>query len=631
MQHQIPKRIIQTGKDLRVPLRNRAVMANIRLLNPDFEHLFFDDAQVEQFIDREFPHYREVFDAFHYPIQRYDFFRYLAVYFYGGFYFDLDLLLAASVSPLLELGCVFPFEALTVSRFLRDNLGMDWLVGNYAFGATAGHPFVKALIENCVRGQRDPAWVKPMMRGSPPLLGDEFFILNSTGPGLVSRTLAENGDLARMLTILFPEDVCDTRNWNRFGDYGVHLADSSWRRKKVFVRQKFSDYCWRWIQHNCVKESRQVGKSRYHPASSSVRPQAELGRRLPRMPLVSILIPAYNADQWIADTIRSAQAQTWERKEIIVVDDGSTDGTLATSRRFQSESVCIVRQENQGASAARNHALELSQGDYIQYLDADDLLAPDKIERQLAALPDGDSTRILLSSAWARFYYRTRNACFVPSPLWNDLSPVEWLLRKMGEGLGMQTATWLASRELIEAAGPWDTRLWYDDDGEYFCRVLMASEGTRFVPEAKTFYRITPWNRLSYIGSSPEKKSALLLSMKLHVQYLRSIEDSDRTRRACLAYLQAWYHLFCSEPAAVAQLQAMAAELQGHLEPPRLRRKFAWLQPLCGQEAAIRAQIALPHLKLWAFRRWDKAMFKWEAHYRASSHITQGASFNQHD
>jgi inositol phosphorylceramide mannosyltransferase catalytic subunit len=261
----IPMRIIQTGNEVDQPLRNRAMMTNIRLLNPDFDYLFFDDTQAQEFITREFPQYRLVFESFKYPIQRYDFFRYLAVYRYGGFYFDLDVLLASSLSDLLEYGCVFSFEALTVSRFLRDKLGMDWLIGNYAFGAAAGHAFLGAVIENCVRAQRDPNWVKPMMRGSPPLLGDEFFILNSTGPGLVSRTLAENQGLAQTVTVLFPDDVCDVRNWNRFGEWGVHLMDSSWRPGRTFLHQKFSGYWWCWIQYRNVKHGRRLGKSRHHP------------------------------------------------------------------------------------------------------------------------------------------------------------------------------------------------------------------------------------------------------------------------------------------------------------------------------------------------------------------------------
>src|SRR5271168_4334979 len=264
-------------------------------------------------------------------------------------------------------------------------------------------------------------------------------------------------------------------------------------------------------------------------------------------PLVSILIPAFNAERWIADSIRSALAQTWQSTEIIVVDDGSSDGTAEVARQFASKNVVVVSAENRGLTPTRNHLQNLAQGDFLQWLDADDLLAPDKIERQLAALADGESRKILLSSPWAHFSYRTRFAHFIPNSLWNDLSPVEWLLRKMGENLHMQTATWLTSRELVEFAGPWDTRLISDDDGEYYCRVLLASEGTRFVPEAKVFYRITPSSRLSRVGVSDRKKDALLLSMKLHIQYLRSLEDSERVRHACVTYMQNWYENFYPE------------------------------------------------------------------------------------
>jgi len=330
-------------------------------------------------------------------------------------------------------------------------------------------------------------------------------------------------------------------------------------------------------------------------------------------PLVSILIPAYNAGQWIAETLRSALAQTWERKEIIVVDDGSTDKTLQTARQFESHTVRVFPQKNQGAAATRNRAYELSEGDYIQWLDADDLLAPDKIERQLAAIRQTDSKRILLSSAWAYFNYRTHRAHFVPTWLWQDLSPVEWLLRKLGKNLHMQTATWLTSRELAEAAGPWDTRLLSDDDGEYFCRVLLASEGTRFVPESKVFYRITQSGRLSHIGASDRKKDAMLIGMKLHVRYLRSLEDSERVRKACLAYLQNWYFNFYPErPDIVAELQSLAAQLQGQLEEPRLSWKYAWMKPVFGWEVAKWAQTVLPQLKTSCIRRCDKAVYRLE-------------------
>ena len=330
-------------------------------------------------------------------------------------------------------------------------------------------------------------------------------------------------------------------------------------------------------------------------------------------PLVSILIPAYNAEETIAYTIQSAIAQTWPRKEIIVIDDGSADRTGEIARSFASKGVTVVSTENRGLCAAVNHALGLSQGDYLQELDADDLLAPDKIERQLAALREGDSRRMLLSSPWASFYYRTRHARFVRNTLCQDLSPVEWLLRKMSEGIHMQNATWLVSRELAEAAGPWDTRLHYDQDGEYFARVLLASEGTRFVPGTGIFYRATGSNRVSYIGTSDKKKDSLFLSMKLHIQYLRSLEESERVRKACVLYLQTWYHNFYPERSdIVAELQALAAQLQGHLEVPRLRSKYAWMKPMFGWKAAKWAQLALPQLKASCIRRCDKAMYRLE-------------------
>ena len=111
-------------------------------------------------------------------------------------------------------------------------------------------------------------------------------------------------------------------------------------------------------------------------------------------PLVSILIPAYNAERWIADTIRSAQAQTWPRKEIIVVDDGSTDQTLSIVQKFASKEVSVVSQENRGVCAARNRAYDLCQGDYIQWLDADDLLSSNKIAKQLEAAQESQDKKI---------------------------------------------------------------------------------------------------------------------------------------------------------------------------------------------------------------------------------------------
>ncbi len=189
-----------------------------------------------------------------------------------------------------------------------------------------------------------------------------------------------------------------------------------------------------------------------------------------------------------------------------------------------------------------------------------------KIARQMSALEPSSSKRVLLSGGWGTFMYRYHQTKFVPSALWCDLSPVEWLVRKMEHNTYMQTASWLVSRELVEAAGPWDTRLFGDDDGEFFCRVLLASDGVRFVPEARVYYRSSGTSSLSYIGNSDRKRVAQMRSMKLHISYLRSLEDSERTRAACVKYLQNWMIFFYPERMdIVAQAEQMAQELGGQL------------------------------------------------------------------
>lgn len=262
----IPRRIIQTGKTAELSVKERAVVANLRLLNPDFEYLFFDDRQVEAFIDACFPRHRAVFDAFRFKIQKFDFFRYLAVYHHGGFYFDLDVFLAEGLESLLSHAVVFPFEGFNVNRYLRDEHRMDWHIGNYAFGARAGDPFLGAVIANCVRAQRDDAWVAPMMKGVPPLSRDEFYVLNTTGPGLLSRTLAERPELAAEVHVLFPADVREPSKWNHFGDFGVHLMDGSWRRKGSYLNRRIAQQ-WEVLRlRGLMKHSRALGPERRLPA-----------------------------------------------------------------------------------------------------------------------------------------------------------------------------------------------------------------------------------------------------------------------------------------------------------------------------------------------------------------------------
>ena len=114
-------------------------------------------------------------------------------------------------------------------------------------------------------------------------------------------------------------------------------------------------------------------------------------------PLVSILIPCFNAEHLVGQAIESALAQTWPHKEVIVVDDGSTDASLEVIRRFGGR----IRWEsgpNRGGNIARNRLLELSSGEWLQYLDADDYLRSDKIRKQVEFLHENGPCDVIYSA-----------------------------------------------------------------------------------------------------------------------------------------------------------------------------------------------------------------------------------------
>src|SRR5438128_2691189 len=107
-------------------------------------------------------------------------------------------------------------------------------------------------------------------------------------------------------------------------------------------------------------------------------------------PLVSILIPVFNCKSWVGQSIRSALAQTWSNKELIVLDDGSTDGSGDVVREFGSQ-LQFETAPNCGQNISRNHLTSLSRGEWLVYLDADDELAPDSVAKKMACAEQADA------------------------------------------------------------------------------------------------------------------------------------------------------------------------------------------------------------------------------------------------
>ena len=193
-----------------------------------------------------------------------------------------------------------------------------------------------------------------------------------------------------------------------------------------------------------------------------------------KKPLVSILIPCYNSENYIEETLKSCLEQTWKSKEIIIVDDHSTDNSFEVLQRFKScypEVIKIFKNKKKGACSARNLAFEVSSGDFIQYLDADDLLNPEKIESQMRILV-GKQEDAIAHCQWGRFYENVEDTVWKEQEIdKNYETPANWLVDSWnGNGMG-QTSIWLTPRILIEEAGPWNEELKINQDGEFFSRV----------------------------------------------------------------------------------------------------------------------------------------------------------------
>ncbi len=162
---------------------------------------------------------------------------------------------------------------------------------------------------------------------------------------------------------------------------------------------------------------------------------------------------------------------------------------------------------------------------------------------------------------------------------------------------------------MLDAAGPWDTRMLSDDDGEYFCRVLMKSEGTHLFPKqgCTTAAMVI---QLSLHWSLEQETDALWLSMQLHIRYMLTMEDSARSREACLNYLQRNLIIFCPDRTdIIREIEEAAVDLGGKLHPPHLTWKYSWIKKMFGFGAAKDASLLLRRLRWNSQRELDRLLF----------------------
>jgi glycosyltransferase involved in cell wall biosynthesis len=315
------------------------------------------------------------------------------------------------------------------------------------------------------------------------------------------------------------------------------------------------------------------------------------------LPLVSVIIPCRNGAGWLADAIESCLGQSWRRLEIIVVDDASTDGSRDVARRYQDRGVIVLDSPRRGAAAARNVGLQRARGDFIQFLDADDVLDRDKIRVQIECLAVAPAGAVA-SGAWARFAGQPSEAVFAAEPVWRDFSaPEDFLVASWLGGGMMANFAWLTPRALIEQAGPWDETLSLVDDGEYFCRVVLAASAVLFCGQARGFYRSTAAPRLSWRRDRAALVSAFT-AIDLSCRRLLQRNNSLKASRACATQYQRFaYDVYPDARDLVARAEQRASELGGSELRPGGGRTFQLLAKSFGWKFGRHCQRVWHNLK----------------------------------
>jgi glycosyltransferase involved in cell wall biosynthesis len=300
--------------------------------------------------------------------------------------------------------------------------------------------------------------------------------------------------------------------------------------------------------------------------------------------LVSVIIPAYNAERYIEQAIVSALDQTYPLVEVIVVNDRSTDKTASLVSNFGNGRVRLIEGAGGGAAAARNLGVRFSAGDYLQFLDADDLLSPKKVSLQVDALASNPSS--IASCAWFHFQYDPV-AAIKEQNCWRIEDPVAWLQASLSGGGMMQTACWLVPRAIAQLAGPWNESLSLHDDGEYFCRVLLSSQRQVFTEACHVAYRQVS-SSLSRRRSQNAVRSAFEVC-RLRSASLLARDESLGTRVALATQWGQFAYEFVSEDAVLSH-EALQEIRRLNCAPANVLggAGFRWLRRLAGWKAAFR-------------------------------------------
>jgi len=291
------------------------------------------------------------------------------------------------------------------------------------------------------------------------------------------------------------------------------------------------------------------------------------------MPKISVVIPAYNAEKTIRKTIDSVLSQSFEDLEIIVINDGSTDNTIGEIESFSDPRVRLLNFQNGGLSTARNRGIEFSRGQYIAFIDADDLWTPEKLEKQLLAIEKSD--RFGASYSWTYHMYDGKekkldkaDKVYFSGEIYEDLLNYNFL------GSGSNP---LVRKSAIDDVGMFDPRLKVAEDWDFYLRLALRWEFA-LVQEYQIIYRKSNSTMSSNSAIFEEK-----MLQAIEIIY-ENVPDSIQIKKSdSLAYL----YLYLAEKSLdfPRELSQLKTSLKYLIKATRLKPEFIFKEVRLWQHA----------------------------------------------
>jgi glycosyltransferase involved in cell wall biosynthesis len=227
---------------------------------------------------------------------------------------------------------------------------------------------------------------------------------------------------------------------------------------------------------------------------------------------VSVIIPCYNAEHYIRETLQSVYQQGYSNIEVVVIDDHSTDNSYELVKALKLKNLILKKNPKKGACSARNYGFELSTGDFIQYLDADDLLSPTKLDNQIE-LATKFGNDFIYSCQWVRFIEKIDENDTNIQLINKDYNEPYLWLNDSWKGKGMAAVhSWLVPRKIVVKAGLWNENLLINQDGEFFSRIILNARGIKYAPIPKVYYRSGNPNSITQSQKLSRAKSHSLLN-----------------------------------------------------------------------------------------------------------------------